>query len=81
MTEPAPVTVNGYDGSRAAELPPATRELLGRRERVLGAAYRLFYDQPVSFTHGAGVYLYDAEGHAYLDAYNNVPSEIGRAHV
>ncbi len=71
--------VNGYDGSGAAELPPATRELLSRRDRVLGGAYRLFYDQPVSFTHGAGVYLYDAEGRAYLDAYNNVPS-VGHSH-
>ena len=79
MTEPAPVMVNGYDGTRAAELPAAARELLRRRERVLGGAYRLFYDEPVSFTHGAGVYLYDAEGRAYLDAYNNVPC-VGHSH-
>jgi 4-aminobutyrate aminotransferase-like enzyme len=71
--------VNGYDGSRAADLPPATQELLRRRERVLGGAYRLFYDEPVAFTHGAGVYLYDAEGRAYLDAYNNVPC-VGHSH-
>jgi 4-aminobutyrate aminotransferase-like enzyme len=79
MTEPAPVMVNAYDGSRADDLAPATRELLGRRERVLGGAYRLFYDQPVSFVRGAGVFLYDAEGNAYLDAYNNVPS-VGHSH-
>jgi 4-aminobutyrate aminotransferase-like enzyme len=71
--------VNGYDGARAADLPPATQELLRRRERVLGGAYRLFYDEPVAFTHGAGVYLYDAEGRAYLDAYNNVPC-VGHSH-
>jgi 4-aminobutyrate aminotransferase-like enzyme len=71
--------VNGFDGSQAAELPPATRELLDRRERALGGGYRLFYDQPVSFVRGAGVYLYDAEGNAYLDAYNNVPS-VGHSH-
>ena len=79
MTEPAPVMVNGYDGSRAGDLPPATTELLRRRKSALGGAYRLFYDQPVSFTHAAGVHLYDAEGHAYLDAYNNVPS-VGHSH-
>ena len=71
--------VNAFDGSRAADLPPATRELIGRRDRALGGAYRLFYDQPVSFVRGAGVYLYDADGHAYLDAYNNVPS-VGHSH-
>jgi 4-aminobutyrate aminotransferase-like enzyme len=71
--------VNGYDGSRAGDLPPATRELLRRRHRALGSAYRLFYDQPVAFTHGSGVHLYDPEGNAYLDAYNNVPS-VGHSH-
>ena len=71
--------VNGYDGSRAAELPAATRELIARRDRALGGAYRLFYDQPVSFVMGSGVYLYDPDGNAYLDAYNNVPS-VGHSH-
>ena len=79
MTEPAPLMVNGFDPTRAADLPPATQELIGRRERVLGRAYRLFYDQPVSFTRGSGVHLYDAEGNAYLDAYNNVPC-VGHSH-
>jgi 4-aminobutyrate aminotransferase-like enzyme len=71
--------VNGFDGTRAADLPPVTQELIRRRDRALGGAYRLFYDQPVSFTRGSGVHLYDAEGNAYLDAYNNVPS-VGHSH-
>ena len=71
--------VNAYDGSRAADLPPATQELIRRRDRALGSAYRLFYDHPVTFTHGSGVHLYDPEGNAYLDAYNNVPS-VGHSH-
>jgi 4-aminobutyrate aminotransferase-like enzyme len=71
--------VNGFDGSRAGDLPAATRELIARRDAVLGGAYRLFYDQPVSFARGAGVHLYDTEGNAYLDAYNNVPS-VGHSH-
>jgi 4-aminobutyrate aminotransferase-like enzyme len=79
VTEPAPVMVNGFDGSRAGDLQPATRELIERRNRALGGAYRLFYDHPVSFVHGAGVHLYDADGNAYLDAYNNVPS-VGHSH-
>lgn len=79
MTEPAPVMVNGYDGSRAGDLPPATKELLDRREHALGSAYRLFYDQPLALVRGSGVHLYDADGNAYLDAYNNVPS-VGHSH-
>jgi 4-aminobutyrate aminotransferase-like enzyme len=71
--------VNAYDGTQAAALQPATRELISRRDRALGRAYRLFYDQPVSFTRGSGVYLYDPDGNAYLDAYNNVPS-VGHSH-
>jgi 4-aminobutyrate aminotransferase-like enzyme len=79
VTQPVPVMVNGFDGARAGDLQPATRELIERRDRALGGAYRLFYDHPVSFTRGAGVYLYDADGNAYLDAYNNVPS-VGHSH-
>jgi 4-aminobutyrate aminotransferase-like enzyme len=79
VTQQAPVMVNGFDGARAGDLQPATRELIERRDRALGGAYRLFYDHPVSFTRGAGVYLYDADGNAYLDAYNNVPS-VGHSH-
>jgi 4-aminobutyrate aminotransferase-like enzyme len=71
--------VNAFDGSRTADLPPATRGLLRRRDAALGGAYRLFYDEPVQFARGAGVYLYDPAGVAYLDAYNNVPA-VGHSH-
>jgi 4-aminobutyrate aminotransferase-like enzyme len=71
--------VNAYDPAQAGHLPPATRELIGRRDRALGGAYRLFYDQPVTFARGSGVFLYDPDGNPYLDAYNNVPS-VGHSH-
>jgi 4-aminobutyrate aminotransferase-like enzyme len=54
-------------------------ELVRRRESALGTGYRLFYERPVHFVRGEGVYLYDPEGNAYLDAYNNVPS-VGHCH-
>src|SRR5580692_4445993 len=76
---PVPLMVNGFDGSGLAGLPAATRELIARREAALGGAYRLFYDEPVEFVRGAGVHLYDPDGVAYLDAYNNVPS-VGHSH-
>src|SRR5579864_8354786 len=71
--------VNAFDGSHAASLAPATRDLVRRREAALGGAYRLFYAEPVEFVRGSGVYLYDPAGEAYLDAYNNVPS-VGHSH-
>lgn len=70
--------VNGFDGASEG-LDPRLRELLRRRNAVLGPAYRLFYEQPVHVVRGAGVHLYDADGREYLDAYNNVPS-VGHAH-
>jgi 4-aminobutyrate aminotransferase-like enzyme len=71
--------VNGFDGSGRSGLPEATRQLIARREAALGGAYRLFYERPVEFVRGSGVYLYDPDGVAYLDAYNNVPS-VGHSH-
>jgi 4-aminobutyrate aminotransferase-like enzyme len=65
--------INAYDGS-TARLGDEERALIERRERLLGPAYRLFYKNPVHFVRGEGVWLYDPQGNAYLDAYNNVVS-------
>ncbi len=51
----------------------ASSELLQRRQRLLGPAYRLFYDEPLHIVRGEGVWLYAADGRRYLDMYNNVP--------
>ena len=53
--------------------------LIAGRERMLGPAYRLFYDEPVHLVRGQGCHLYDADGVRYLDAYNNVAS-VGHSH-
>jgi len=53
--------------------------LLERRYRVLGRNSPLFYDKPLHLVRGEGVWLYDAEGRRYLDAYNNVP-HVGHCH-
>jgi len=53
--------------------------LLERRHRLLGKAAPLFYDQPLHIVRGQGVFLYDADGREYLDAYNNVPV-VGHCH-
>ena len=54
-------------------------QLLERRKRLLGKAYRLFYDRPVHIVKGQGAWLTDAAGKRYLDAYNNVP-HVGHCH-
>lgn len=59
----------------------AARELamIERRDRLLGPAYRLFYQTPVHFVRGEGVWLFDPDGQAYLDVYNNVAC-VGHCH-
>lgn len=56
-----------------------TADMLARRARLLGPAYRLFYEEPFHPVRGEGVWLYDEAGVPYLDAYNNVVC-VGHAH-
>lgn len=71
--------INAYSADAAGKLDPRDRALIARRERVLGSAYRLFYEEPVHIVRGEGVWLYDPAGEAYLDVYNNVAS-VGHSH-
>jgi 4-aminobutyrate aminotransferase-like enzyme len=57
----------------------ALDEMLERRRALLGQKLYLFYDRPLHMLRGAGVWLTDATGRAYLDAYNNVP-HVGHSH-
>ena len=66
--------VNAFSREHATNLDPAMAALLDRRERVLGAANRLFYSEPLHLVRGEGSHLFDAQGRDYLDAYNNVPA-------
>jgi 4-aminobutyrate aminotransferase-like enzyme len=65
---------NAFGASHLARLSESEQEIIRRREKVLGPAYRLFYEQPLHLVRGEGVWLYDASGKAFLDAYNNVAS-------
>jgi len=60
-------------------MKPEIAAMMERRRRLLGSAYRLFYDEPVHIVRGEGVWLYDADGNRYLDMYNNVP-HVGHCH-
>jgi 4-aminobutyrate aminotransferase-like enzyme/Ser/Thr protein kinase RdoA (MazF antagonist) len=55
-------------------------EMVERRGRLLGSAISpLTYDRPLHLVRGSGAWLYDADGRAYLDCYNNVPV-VGHSH-
>src|SRR3981189_3098472 len=73
------LALNAFEMKDAAALGPALEERVRRRARLFGAASVLFYDRPLEFVRGEGCWLYDADGVAYLDAYNNVPS-VGHCH-
>ena len=53
--------------------------LIERRFNVMGRNAPLFYDRPVHLVRGEGVWVYDADGRRFLDAYNNVP-HVGHCH-
>lgn len=70
--------INAFGRDDFSRLSAQEQALVARRERVLGPAYRLFYERPVEFVRGEGTWLFDRDGEAYLDAYNNVAS-VGHA--
>ncbi len=73
------ISLNALSDDRLASLDPETRELVERRRRVMGPAYRLFYDEPLRPVRAFGTKIIDARGDEYLDAYNNVAS-VGHNH-
>lgn len=56
-----------------------SQDLVARRARLMGPNVPTFYDRPVHLVRGSGVWLWDADGNRYLDAYNNVP-HVGHCH-
>lgn len=71
--------VNAFNPSTLDSLEPEVKAAIERRIRLLGPAYRLFYQTPVQVSKGRGTRLFDSHGTEYLDAYNNVVS-VGHAH-
>ncbi|RDV04686.1 aspartate aminotransferase family protein [Undibacter mobilis] len=71
--------LNSFNPGNANELDAPTKALIARRQRALGAGYRLFYERPVYAERAEGIWLYGKDGERYLDAYNNVPS-VGHCH-
>ena len=63
---------NSYKKDNESMLNPKTKEMIQRRQNLLGNSYRLFYRKPVNIVRGEGDYLWDDDGNKYLDMYNNV---------
>jgi 4-aminobutyrate aminotransferase-like enzyme len=72
------LALNAFD-MKAAAAGGALAEQLRERAAVFGSASVLFYERPLQFVRGEGCWLYDVQGVAYLDAYNNVPA-VGHCH-
>lgn len=70
---------NAFDATADCALGTEKRQMIDRRARLLGPAYRLFYAEPLHIVRGDDVWLYSAAGERYLDAYNNVAS-VGHCH-
>ena len=70
-------------GIPAQHLPPAPQskpEILKTRREKLGPSLSISYRrQPLKIVRGAGQYLYDETGRAYLDGVNNV-CHVGHCH-
>src|SRR6202023_1014563 len=80
MTDRAQIlALNAFDPTDVVGLGSALAQSVRQRANLFGAASVLFYDKPLNFVRGKGCWLYDADGTAYLDAYNNVPS-VGHCH-
>lgn len=61
-------------GPLSGEGGPLADDDLAARRRVLGSALSpLFYERPLQLVRGEGARMFDPDGRAYLDAYNNVP--------
>lgn len=75
----APVSIldiNRFSGTTAS---PEVADLVARRQRVLGPAAPLLYEDPVHLVRGQGAWVWDAQKRRYLDLYNNVVS-VGHCH-
>jgi hypothetical protein len=71
--------LNAFTAKDKTGLDPETAKLIERRARTFGPTSMLFYKRPLHVVRAEGVWLYEADGRRYLDAYNNVPS-IGHCH-
>ncbi|MDH5609698.1 MAG: aminotransferase class III-fold pyridoxal phosphate-dependent enzyme [Cyclobacteriaceae bacterium] len=66
-------------GLAKTDFADKTPNIRALRQKHLGKSLSLSYNDPIHMTGAAFQYMYDAAGHTYLDAYNNIP-HIGHSH-
>jgi 4-aminobutyrate aminotransferase-like enzyme/Ser/Thr protein kinase RdoA (MazF antagonist) len=76
---PDPNLLLGLPGGVRAEPPRDPAGLRAARRTSVSRALSLAYAEPLKIVRGAGAYLYDDTGRAYLDLVNNV-CHVGHAH-
>ena len=76
---PDPNLLLGIPAARFPAPPPPFELTLATRAARLGRNLRLSYRRPLRIVRGWRQYLYDADGRAYLDFFNNVPL-VGHSH-
>lgn len=76
---PDPNLVLGIPAGRFPSPDPAKPETLAARRRLLGRNLSVSYREPLKIVRGWMQHLYDEDGRAYLDAFNNVPL-VGHSH-
>ncbi len=64
---------NAFDPNAIASNPRIKAEV-ERRQNLVGPMSVLFYKEPLDIETAKGVWIYDTDGKAYLDVYNNVQS-------
>ncbi|MFG1477349.1 aspartate aminotransferase family protein [Xanthobacter sp. V4C-4] len=73
------LALNAFAADNGAALADDVAALVARRRQSFGATSVLFYEQPLHVVAARGAEIFTADGRAYLDLYNNVPS-VGHCH-
>lgn len=76
---PDPNLLLGIPAGCFPDEDPTPAALVERRVAALGPSLSLSYSRPLHIVRGWQQFLYDQEGRAYLDLYNNVP-HVGHSH-
>ncbi len=76
---PDPNLLLGIPAERFPSAAPSSEETRAARRARLGGSLSLSYRRPLKIVRGWRQYLYDDEGRAYLDVFNNVPL-VGHSH-
>ena len=76
---PDPSVLVGVTGASGPASGRTKKDILDARREHAGPSLSIAYHEPLEIVRGAGQFLYDDLGHAYLDCVNNV-CHVGHCH-